>query len=324
VATTVPLVDRRAATSGPLLITPRRLFDQRLVDAATTAGAQLVTSRVRDVEIQRNGARILTAGREHRAGFLIGADGANSLVRRRLLGAFSRSQLSIATGLFAHGISSSHIIVRFVARPPGYIWSFPRGNHLAIGICAQADESTPAGLRDEIRSWIETAHAPGTAPTHGATCLEPYSWPIPSLSETDLDRFRAGGDRWLLIGDAAGLVDPITREGIYFALRSGAIAAECLGEGNGSARRYTSTIRDEICPELIRAASLKRGFFTTWFTRLTVEALAESQAIRASLVDLAAGRLPYRKLRRRLLRQLEPSAACRLLWREVRVAARRF
>ena len=74
-----------------------------------------------------------------RARFLIGADGANSLVRRRLARPFRRDELSIATGFFAHGVTSDEIVIEMIADPPGYIWSFPRPTHLAIGICAQAD-----------------------------------------------------------------------------------------------------------------------------------------------------------------------------------------
>lgn len=311
VTSVVPLPGNAGPMAAPLVVASRRVFDQHLVDAAIEAGARLISCRARDVVVEPDITRIRTSAGEHRAHFLIGADGANSLVRRRLLGGFSRAQLSLATGFFAHGISSNEIVIRFVAQPPGYIWSFPRPTHLAIGICAQSDAATSSALREHVASWM--THWGGSTGSR----LESYSWPIPTLPARDLDRLPVAGDRWALIGDAAGLVDPITREGIYFALRSGAIVADCLGAGAPAGHQYATTVRDEICPELMRAASLKAGFFTPLFTRLTVETLAESASVRRTLVDLVAGRRSYVGLRRRLLSDLEPGAACRLLGRQV-------
>ena len=124
------------------------------------------------------GVALTTAdGARHRAAYVVGADGANSLVRRRFATAFRRDQLSIATGFFAHGVTSDEIVIELTSDPPGYIWSFPRPGHLAIGICAQADAGITAGsLRARTAAWIAA-----TRIAEGAT-LEPYSWPIPSLS----------------------------------------------------------------------------------------------------------------------------------------------
>ena len=68
----------------------------------------------------------------------------------------------------------------------------------------------------------------GTRP-HSGRARRRYAWPIPSLRAADVDAEQPAGDGWMLLGDAAGLVDPITREGIYFALRSGLLAAQALG-----------------------------------------------------------------------------------------------
>ena len=122
---------------------------------------------------------------------MIGADGANSLVRRRVAQAFRRDQLSIATGFFAHGVTSDEIVIELVADPPGYIWSFPRPGHLAIGICAQADAGLSVEqLRARTAAWIrDTGMADGTR-------LEPYAWPIPSLSARDAHALTGAGSRW--------------------------------------------------------------------------------------------------------------------------------
>src|SRR5262249_57364715 len=118
----------------------------------------------------------------HRADFVIGADGANSLVRRRVSKPFSREQLSVATGFFVHGRSSDEIVIELTADPPGYIWSFPRPDHLAVGVCAQADvtaqRSLSGALRARTAAWI---HAALPDSQRSPADLDPYAWPIPSL-----------------------------------------------------------------------------------------------------------------------------------------------
>jgi flavin-dependent dehydrogenase len=107
----------------------------------------------------------------------------------------------------------------------------------------------------------------------------------------------------MLLGDAAGLVDPLTREGIYYALLSGAWAAEALAAGQAStgARLYTERLRAAVQPELARAAQLSRLFFSDAFSALFVDALERSAPVRDVFIDLVAGIQPYRGLRRRLL-----------------------
>ncbi len=250
---------------------------------------------------------IATTAGEWRARHVIGADGANSLVRRRLGRAFERRQLSIATGFFAHGTTSREIVIRFVPEPQGYIWSFPRADHLAIGICAQADESQPGPLRDIVSTWITSSHiAPDSS-------LEPYSWPIPSLGAEDFAHERPAGPGWMLTGDAAGLVDPITREGIFFALRSAQLAVDVLADGHDPAARYHEALRDDIYPELSRAARVKGNFFRGPFTRLLIDALQRSEPVQAIMRDLVAGTQPYRTLRKRLIGTFEVGLAWQLL-----------
>src|SRR5262249_29739226 len=101
-------LDRNAANPavvdmprGALDVVARTDFDQALLAAACKAGARLIDRRVTDVSVDRSGARLKTGTEVHHARVLIGADGTNSLVRRRLSRPFPRSALSVATGYFA-------------------------------------------------------------------------------------------------------------------------------------------------------------------------------------------------------------------------------
>jgi len=305
-AAEVPLASQDPA-APPLVVAPRAAFDGALANAAFSAGAHLVSERVRDVQVGRDGVALATREGTYRAALVIGADGANSLVRRRVHRPFPRTDLSIATGFYVRGRSSREIVVAFSFEPPGYLWSFPRPDHLAIGICAPAECSTAAALRRTVAAWIERQEF-----GRGAA-LEPYAWPIPSLAPDGWNRARVSGDRWLLVGDAAGLVDPITREGIFWALESATFAASAV-TSPGAATAYADRLRDEIVPELVSAGRLRTGFFRPAFVSLLLDALASSGRVRAVMADLVAGRQPYTTLRRRLIRTLE----WKLAWKMVR------
>jgi geranylgeranyl reductase family protein len=305
----VPLVARGVSAESSLVVTSRAALDRGLLDAACRAGATLVAERVIDVAAEAGGVVVRTRRATYRAGMLIGADGPGSLVRRRLARAFSRAQLSVGAGYFVSGASSREIVIRWVADPPGYLWSFPRPDHLAVGICAQGDAGV--GVEQLHRHAADWLAAAALAPSPAG--LTPYAWPIPSLDAADLARPLPGGDRWLLLGDAAGLVDPLTREGIFYALLSGDLAASALAGDAAGADGYRARVAETILPELRRAAVLKRGFFGAEFSRLVVSALADSAAVRDVMVDLLGGRQPYVGLRRRLLGTLELGLAWRAL-----------
>jgi geranylgeranyl reductase family protein len=303
-------IDLAAHAHGSRLkVFSRREFDGRLLQRAVDTGATFLAERITEITRHAGEWTLATRAGAITARWLIGADGANSLVRRRVAQPFARADLSIACGYFVHGATSTHIDIEFVAKPAGYIWAFPRPDHIAVGIGAQADEATTPVLMGIVDTWLRT-HLPDDARHR-----ERYSWPIPSLTTASLEREEAAGDGWMLVGDAAGLVDPITREGIFFALLSGRFAAESLVRGADPAATYRERLRDSIYPELLRAARLKARFYRPAFVGLLVHALQRSERIRDVMGDLVAGEQPYESLRARLLKTCEFS----LLWDLVRL-----
>ena len=294
-------------SSSPLVVVSRRALDSALVDDAREAGADLIPERAVDVHVDAASVAVSTRQRRWRGRYLIGADGASSLVRRRLHEPLPPSHWSLATGVFAAGASSGEIVVRFVRQPPGYIWSFPRPDHLAIGICAPADRTTAADLRSHLDRWLAGQHlAPGCA-------TAPYSWPIPSLPMPAWAEGVPVGPRWLLAGDAAGLVDPLTREGIYYALRSGELAADALlGMAADPSRTYANAAQAELSSELALSAKARGTFFSPLVTRLWIDVLRESPRVRTMALDVVIGAIGYYHLRRRAAAALEPGAALRV------------
>jgi geranylgeranyl reductase family protein len=288
-----------------LKVFPRETFDVSLLRQAVDAGATHISSRVNRVTRTAGRWDIAAGGLSLAAPWLLGADGPSGIVRKQVFRPFERRQLSIAAGCYVAGVDTPEIVIGFIDQPCGYLWSFPRPGHLAVGTCAQANETTAAEMHALTDRWLDRY------PLARGRTRARYSWPIPSLDAGDLDDERPAGDGWMLLGDAAGLVDPITREGIFFALRSGLLAAAALGTPS-PARAYADAVRDELHGELRRAARLKAGFYRPRFTRLLIDALNQSPAIQDVMLDLVAGRQPYRGLKRRLLGTLEFGLARRV------------
>lgn len=297
----VPLPDHEA-----LRIFPRAAFDEALLRQAIDAGATHIWSRVHTVTRTAGVWQIAAGGATITTPWLLGADGPTGIVRKQVFRPFERRQLSIAAGSYVDGVDTREIVIAFTARPSGYLWSFPRAGHLAVGTCAQAHETTAAEMHAATDRWLD-----GYAPAAGRARRR-YAWPIPSLEARDVDTEQPAGDGWMLLGDAAGLVDPITREGIFFALRSGMLAAASLSSAS-PARTYADGVRDELHDELRRAARLKAGFFRPRFTGLMVEALSQSAGVRGVMIDLVAGRQPYAGLKLRLVSTFEIGLMARVL-----------
>ena len=140
-----------------------------------------------------------------------------------------------------------------------------------------------------------------------------YSHMLPSLESTGWKRNRVAGEGWLAVGDAAGLVDPITGEGIYYAMRSGDLASQVVIDDAHSmlekAAAYRALLSHEFALDLEFAATLAKRVFLGRFMFSTVPArmihfMRRSPRFRSLMQDLFAGTQPYLTLRSRLLRNL--------------------
>ncbi len=123
-----------------------------------------------------------------------------------------------ALGYYVPG-ESDRIDIQFLPGLGGYIWVFPRCGHLSVGICGKGEPAS--ALRARLERYMEEqglAKDGATFYSHLLPCLETPAW----------KRNRVAGDGWAAIGDAAGLVDPITGEGLYYAVRSADLATKAI------------------------------------------------------------------------------------------------
>ncbi|PYQ06121.1 MAG: hypothetical protein DMF82_07020, partial [Acidobacteria bacterium] len=172
----------------------------------------------------------------------------------------------------------------------GYLWLFPRPDHVGVGICAPlAGVPTKAMLARLEREVAVSfpAMIEDEAPRYAHT--------IPSPSADPRSILEIAGPRWALVGDAAALADPITGEGIFFALCSATVLAQTLRE-TGSPATYPARALEDFGRELNKAAALRDRFYSPGLARRMIAYARRSRAIRGAQAKAAPHRsaLPAR------------------------------
>lgn len=232
----------------PTWVIPRTVLDHRLVLAARDAGARLVRHRVRSVE-------------ELTAAVVVGADGAQSTVRRTL--GLRPGPMAVAIRGYSPvpaAREAAQVIVFDTARQPAYAWSFDRGDGVAnVGYGVLLGQGPDRPTRADLLARLDALLPGATTDSTG--------WKGHHLPLSD-GRWRPGHGRVLLAGDAAGLVNPMTGEGIWYAvatgLAAGRAAAEAIGVGDPDSagaryRRLTRPLLDAHLRHIALAARLCRS-----------------------------------------------------------------
>ena len=253
-----------------LWMVQRSIFDNALVNLAVRSGATLKDElRVCSIE-EENGSYILRAksslGTEFctKTKYIIGADGANGVVAR-LLGLRKNRVHAIAMEVeYPHKWGSGHkdlrkdvIHLEYGAIPGGYAWIFPKEEHLNVGgilfnsSFGKADKSQTRDLiLNAVFKYLEFVGVP-----YDQDAMKFYAHPLPVWNQKEsLQKKNA-----LLVGDAAGLINPFFGDGILCAMKSGDIAAQCIASGDVT--NYTKLIHKDFSQGLDAALKLAQIFY---------------------------------------------------------------
>jgi len=287
----------RFEMSHPIVIYARTVLNGLLLDRAVSAGCTTVCSRVTSVDTDGSQVRLMAGGEERRSDFVVLAAGA----RNQLLAettALTANDLELTLGYFVP-TEEDIIKVKFLKEFEGYLWSFPRADHLSVGICAKMGQNSSQQLRRHLDAFVEEENIP----MDGARL---YSHVLPSPQAQTIRGRRIVGRNWAMAGDAAACVDPVTGEGLYYALRSGDLLAQALIEGQPQA--YPERLRAAFSADLEFAASIARKLFCGNFlggaiTTRMVQLLNYSPAFRDLMRDVFSGSQDYRTLKRRVWNQ---------------------
>jgi len=289
----------------PLLIYSRLDLNRMLLERAERAGAQIEKARVLEMSRYGRGWQLRTSSGMADADFCIVATGARNALPE--VGTELTAEDTMpALGYYVPG-DQTRIDIQFLPRLEGYIWVFPRCGHLSVGICGKGEPAS--SLRKRLERYLTQR---GIA-WKGAAF---YSHLLPSLGAASWKKNRVAGEGWMAVGDAAGLVDPVTGEGLYYAIRSADLAARALlseaSEPAGEAGQYRQSLRRDFAADLEFGSRLAKRVFLGRFLFGSVPArmvqfTRRSPRFSAIIQDLFAGKQPYLGLKRRLLQNLNGS-----------------
>ena len=240
----------------------RDRFDQFLVEHAASAGVDIRdASPVQSIEPQVDHFAIETPHGRERAHHLLAADGASGPTARwlRLDAAPTRSaayevELAAPAAALERWRCAANVDVGY--RPWGYGWVFPKHGKLSVGVVSAPKRGR--SIRAHTDSYVSRL---GLA---GAEVLHVQGHPIRYRRSR---REPVARGRALLLGDAAGLADEFTAEGIAYAVNSAQLAADAVLNADNSADAYTTAINRVIQPELDAARTISRIYYwciTAW------------------------------------------------------------
>jgi menaquinone-9 beta-reductase len=287
----------------PNRVVPRSVLDGRLVDAAVARGAVLHRSRVRTVE--DHGDRVVLDG-ELAGRVVVGADGANSAVRR-LLGLAGNPPDDLAIAVRGYAPAPPGPPEQFVGWVqegwPAYVWCFPTGTGLAnvgYGLLRSRFDGGRSELHGRLRSLLPVPEA--DVATLRAHHLPFSTWRPPP-----------GRGQVLLAGDAASLVNPLSGEGIYYALASGRLAAAAaLRAPDAPLAVYADLLDRALGGHFRHAALFARAIRHRRLATATMAAASASAPVFDTLVEAGLG---HARLSAGLLARIPPA------WLRARLSA---
>ncbi|MGC9502324.1 geranylgeranyl reductase family protein [Baaleninema sp.] len=270
-----------------LSMVQRPHFDNALARQAVDCGARLRDGlTVRSIERDARGVtvRASTTGDRRetftaRARWLVGADGANgiaakaaSLRQRRRLAIAMEVELPYDWSLSGGDLRPDVAHLEYGAVRRGYAWIFPKGESLNVGAGVFHPPQGGRGSHRRLREELERAifgYFDRFALEVDRSALKFYAHPLP-LWKGKEPRHSSDG-RVLLVGDAAGLVNPFFGDGILHGIKSGIIAADCLAEG--CPESYTRRLHGEVAANFNAARWLAAFFyrFPHWSYRHVVQ-----------------------------------------------------
>jgi geranylgeranyl reductase family protein len=223
--------DFTRSEAEPILTTVmREEFDAALLERALAAGAEVRQQAVVRAISQDDGHPTvrLADGSTVTASVVVGADGSAGITARHVGVTFDQVDLGLELEIAVPGPAqrewAGRVLLDWGKIPGSYGWVFPKADRLTVGVIAsrRSDQVTAGSgkqgdaTRDYLRDFVERLGLAGYQPVRDSGHL--------TRCRSDDSPLRKG--RVIVAGDAAGLLEPWTREGISFALRSGALAGE--------------------------------------------------------------------------------------------------
>jgi geranylgeranyl reductase family protein len=283
----------------PIAIFSRQVLNGLLLQRAKDAGVKIIQDRVTKIDGVANHWKLQSNTNLYNASYVIIATGARNPFRQQFTQPFAAEDMLVAAGYYIPG-KSAVAQIQFLRGLQGYIWIFPRVDHFSAGICGKLPGKSTA----DLRRLLEDSLPQLGLSFEGAKF---YAHVLPSLRPETLKNAAVCGEGWAMIGDAAGFVDPITGEGLYYAMRSAELISKALIDDRPES--YASLVRQDFLPELERAARIADRFYSgRWLGSNVLDRMIQFTACSASFRELMcglfAGTQGYQDLKRQTYRRM--------------------
>lgn len=239
----------------PYLVVSRIALSAWGLERARAAGASFRSVSVASVARTATGwSAVDSEGEPHHARFLVGADGAVSRVRRVVAPDFAPELAPTRVLYPVRGSPPGRAVFQFLPQAKGYVWDFPRPGHHSVGIGVAPGTFGRTVLDGALTQYqaAEMGETPGPDGHRGAV-IATSAWVRGGFRDL-------GGRDYALLGDAGGLADPATGEGIDYALRSATLAAEAFSPAQGFTG-YPAKAQRAFAPEMRRAKLIRRWLY---------------------------------------------------------------
>lgn len=296
----------------------RKKFDMDLVQHSVDNGSDFIDGKtVEDIKISNENAKVILDDKsEIYSKLVVGADGVWSTVAKKtgllkkkrytgicVLQEFNVDEDILDSFFGKNRMCSIHLKFRNM---PGYGWVFPKKQHLNIGIVNLVPDSniskTKKNLLDVYLDYIKTLKETKVIP-----------------KDLKLDRFKGGAfpvgplektyaNNTVIVGDAAGLINPITGEGIYYAMSSGEIAANVITkslEANDTSEKFLSKYQKNWKKDFGRDIEILLGSTKnmTMNTEKFVKLSSKDQKLANIAIGIMNGEYSIREYKWKLIRR---------------------
>lgn len=289
--------NRQPEDQAPGFTTKRIIFDNYLFDKMPSKYNTIYQgAKVSEIKKEANSVTVFFEqdGKNYEvtAPVIVGADGDKGITRKTLL-TDHNSAKAYAVGLRAYykgvkGLNKDNFIeLHFLPELlPGYFWIFPMPNGLAnvgVGILSDVVREKKINLRERMLDAIK--NNPNIKDRFADAELEDkiHGWGLPMAME----QLPLSGDNFLLVGDAASLIDPFSGEGIGNALYSGMLAADAIEKAiaaNDYSRtkleqEYDTVVYRRLGDEFKISATLQRLCRFPWLFNFVVNKAKKSKSL---------------------------------------------
>ena len=270
-------------------VIPRLVLDNLIFETAKNAGAEYLenTRFVRYIINKETAITTLKSGDrsfEICSKVLVGADGSSSAVARQLHGSKSSDQFQLL-GLRAYyeevkGQGTRGDIFFSKESFPGIYWMFPRGNNganIGMAMVSATIPHRPSNVKQMLQKHIENNKEIVARIGHGRQEGKILGWPITFFNASS----KISGNRIMLLGDAAGLINPLSGDGIQYALLSARWASEvledCVNKNNFSENQmyiFRKKVEQELAYDFAFSHFLVQFARNKHFSKLWMEIIA--------------------------------------------------